>query len=828
MLLTALLLAQQVDNQLMPTGQLLAPAGVVQELEGARPVDMKLSPDGRTLFVKDRDALRVLDAGSLKETAKVSSPGGASLWGLDVSADGKKVYFTNSENRLHVFSIASGAWTLQRSIDLAGPEGKGNSFPCGIRLSKDGSRALVCLSLNNTLGIVDLASGKVTSELPTGIAPYDVELTNDGATAIVSNQGGRRPTKQDRTAPSAGTETPTDERGVANTGSLTIINLDSKATREVAVGLQPSDLIILPGDRAAVVANANSDSLTWIDIREAKATRTLVVKADANLPFGSMPDGLSLSPAANRLYVALAGNNSLAVIENPAGKPTISGLIPTGWYPTAVQSFGDHVFIANNKGVGSRSKDPKQDGWNSHNHRGTVQKLTVPVTLSAMTAKVMELAFVPQILRAYERIAKSTAAPLPVPKKLGDPGAIEHVVYVIKENRTYDQVLGDVKSGDGDLKLCTFPEINSPNHHALAKQFVLLDNYYCNGVLSADGHSWATEGNVTPYLDRAFGGFNRSYTFGDDPITYSSSGFIWDRVLGAGLSFRNYGEMNYSDALPKRTYKEILDAYKQGHRTKFTNNIGVERVRRYSDLDYPGWNMEIPDQARVDEFLLEFREFEKSGHFPSFTILYLPQDHLGGPVSSRAHMADNDLAVGRLVEAISKSRFWPKMAIFINEDDPQNGYDHVDGHRSICLVVSPYARRGVTVTEFYNQTSVIRTMLHMLGLPPLNQRDASSNLMSTCFTAKPNLSPYKALAANFSLDDSDLKKDTSKEALKWFAIKNTVPIKRTGMKTEKDEDNLNRFIWHEMKGWKTPYPTQFAGPHGKGLAKRKLKHVPED
>jgi hypothetical protein len=187
-------------------------------------------------------------------------------------------------------------------------------------------------------------------------------------------------------------------------------------------------------------------------------------------------------------------------------------------------------------------------------------------------------------------------------------------------------------------------------------------------------------------------------------------------------------------------------------------------------------------------------------------------------------MADNDLALGRLVEAVSRSRFWPTTAIFINEDDPQNGYDHVDGHRSICLVVSPYTKRKAVVSEFYNQTSVLRTMLHILGLPPLNQRDASSSLMTACFTEKPDLTPYKALPANFSLDDSDLKKDTSKEALHWFAIKQTIPIKRTGMKREVDEDNLNRFIWHEMRGWKTPYPAEYAGPHGKGLGKRRLKH----
>ncbi|HSI72588.1 MAG TPA: bifunctional YncE family protein/alkaline phosphatase family protein, partial [Fimbriimonas sp.] len=639
--------------------------------------------------------------------------------------------------------------------------------------------------------------------------------------AYVSNQGGNIPVGKKKTAPSAETETEVDDRGVAKTGSVSIVDVNAgKVTASVEVGLQPADIVITP--KHAIVANANSDNVSWIDLRTHKRVRQLVLKPEEKLPFGSMPNALGLR--GDRLYVALAGNNALAVIEGVDAKPLIRGFVPTGWYPAAVAFNGDKVLVANNKGVGSRTIDPTKSGRNSHQHQGTVQSFSETQDYKALTQKVRELAFTPQILRAYERQARSTAKPLPIPKRLGDPSTIEHVIYVIKENRTYDQVFGDLPRGDNDASLCTFPAVNSPNHHALATEFVQLDNYYCNGVLSADGHSWATEGNVTPYLERAFGGFNRSYTFGDDPITYSSSGFIWDHILAAGLSFRNYGEMNYSDPLPKKSYKEILAAYARGERVKFTNNIGVERLRRYSNIESPGWNMDIPDQARIDEFLREFRDFEKSGNLPNFIVLYLPQDHLGGPVSSRAHMADNDLAVGRLVEAVSKSRFWPKTALFINEDDPQNGWDHVDGHRSICLVVSPWVKRKALVSEFYNQTSVIRTMLHIFGVPPMNQRDASSNLMAACFIGTPDLTPYKARPANFSLDDSDLKKDTSAKAQYWAEIKKTVPIKRTGMKTEEDEDNLNRFIWHEMKGWNTPYPASFSGPHGRGLKKRKLKH----
>ena len=311
------------------------------------------------------------------------------------------------------------------------------------------------------------------------------------------------------------------------------------------------------------------------------------------------------------------------------------------------------------------------------------------------------------------------------------------MIYVIKENRTFDQVFGDIQEARSEPSLCFFPDAVTPNHHALARRFGVLDNYYCNGVLSADGHSWATEGNVTPYLERAFGGFARSYTFGDDPITYSSSGFLWDHVLDAGLSFRNYGEMDYAKPPAGMKYQEIWNAFEQKKPIEFAQNIGIDRLRRYSCREYPGWNMMIPDVLRMDRFLNEFREFEKDGDLPSLCLVYLPQDHLGGGITTRSHMADNDLAIGRLVEAVSKSKYWKDTVIFINEDDPQNGYDHIDGHRSLCLAISAYSRPGVN-HHFYNQTSVLRTILQIFGLPPMNQQDAAAPLMTDCFQAKPD------------------------------------------------------------------------------------------
>jgi hypothetical protein len=289
-----------------------------------------------------------------------------------------------------------------------------------------------------------------------------------------------------------------------------------------------------------------------------------------------------------------------------------------------------------------RKKRPDEKGRNSHDHLGTVQRIKLAELLDIdqlkkWTAIAEEKSRIKQIVANSEiptrKSDRSDVAPRPVPDNLTEPSVFKHVIYVIKENRTFDQVFGDVKEARSEPSLCIFPENITPNHHALAKRFGLLDNYYCNGVLSADGHSWATEGNVTPYLERSFGGFARSYTFGDDPITYSSSGFLWDQVLAAGLTFRNYGEMDYAEPPAGMKYQEIWEAYQNKQPIEFQQNIGIERLRRYSSRSYPGWNMVIPDVLRMDRFLAEFREFEKSGDFPNLTIVYLPQDHLGGGVT---------------------------------------------------------------------------------------------------------------------------------------------------------------------------------------------------
>jgi DNA-binding beta-propeller fold protein YncE len=835
-----LCLGQEIDRQQdtvsdrkTPSGRELKPAGELLTFAG-RPVDIQLSRDGRWLFAKSNRSLLVIDPVNWKVVQSIESKEGASLWGLAVASD-NRVYFTDSRSNILVFAPSpqgdpGAPYSLERTIPLAA-----ESFPCGISLSPDETKLYVCLSKHNAVGIVDIASGESTHRIDVGIAPLDLSLQS--RFLFVSNMGGRRAKEGDRTAPSADTPTVVDERGVANNGTVSVIDLQThQVIRETRVKLQPSTMAGGLVDNSVIVCNSNDDSLSIVG-SQAEPIVTHVVKPDDRLAFGSMPSAISRINHQNQYAVALAGNNALAILQWPDAtteKPTTLGFVPTAWYPSAIAHDQNYLYVACVKGIGSRSRPrPEAEGLNSHDYLGSVQriplaKLNDAEQMKRWTAEVMETSKVKEILEANEMAdAKPNVKAVPFPEALGQPSIFRHVIYVIKENRTFDQIFGDLEQTRSMPELCIFPERLTPNHHALARRFGILDNYYCNGVLSADGHSWATEGNVTPYLERAFGGFNRSYTFGDDPITFSSSGFVWDHVLAGGFSFRNYGEFDYATAPDKMEYQEIWERYQRGEPIEFQQNIGVEKMRRYSCRDYPGWNMAIPDVLRMDRFLKEFREFEKNGNLPNFILIYLPQDHLGGGVTSESHMADNDLALGRLVEAISHSRFWKETVLFVNEDDPQNGYDHIDGHRSLCLVISPYSKPGVN-SNFYNQTSVLRSMLHIFGLPPMNQQDASMPLMNDCFQPVADLRAFDALPANILLNQAPPEKDKqSAKERNWREILATVPIERTGMKTERDEDNLNRFVWHEMRGWNAPYPVQWAGAHGKGLKDLGLQHDPK-
>lgn len=828
---------QKNNSHAVATGQLLRPAGDSLQFAG-RPLDMVLSPDGRTLYVKDNRGIVVVDVETWKVRQELPvARGGSSMQGIAVSPDGKRVYLSNAASQLlEAVLQADGRLQWGRRIDMPPPSVGGESYPCGVALSADGNTAYVALSRNNSLAVVDLREGKVVTEIPVGVAPFAVTLPTDGRRAYVSNWGGRHPKEGEKTAKTSGTPALVDSRGVAASGTVSVVDLQTKAViGEIEVGLQPGGIALDEGHKRLYVANANSDTVSVVDISSLQVVETISVRPDRSLPFGSMPNALALTPDGNTLFVANGGNNAVAVvrIDHRRNRSRVEGFIPTGWYPGAVLTDGNRLFVANMKGLGSRNRQPEQQGWSVYSFLGTVQRVTIPTRqqLARYTAQVKRDARVPQILRAWER-AQTGKRPVPVPEKTGEPSVFEHVVYIIKENRTYDQVFGAIGKGDSEPSLCIFGREVTPNHHALAEQFALLDNYYCNGVNSADGHAWCTEGNATAYLERSFGGWTRSYPFGDDPLSYSASGFLWDHVLAAGLSFRNYGEMDYAEPEPANaSFSDIYRDFVSGKRSiRFTQNIGVENLRRYSCRNYPGWNMRIPDVLRAEVFLKELKEFEREGYFPNLVIIYLPQDHTSGTQpgmpTPRAHVADNDLALGRIVEGISKSRFWQKTCIFVIEDDPQDGFDHVDGHRSLWLVISPYTKRGAVVSEFYNQSSVLHTICRILGVPPMNQMVAMSPVMTACFTEKPDFTPYTVLPNRIPLDELNPPLNTlGPQQRHWAEASLLLPLEKPDCA---EEDLLNRILWHAVKGLDAPYPAEFAGAHGKGLASRGLVLISDE
>jgi hypothetical protein len=499
----------------------------------------------------------------------------------------------------------------------------------------------------------------------------------------------------------------------------------------------------------------------------------------------------------------------------------VEGLIPTGWYPGAILlgPDGKKLIVANVKGHGSLSQPrPKEKGKNSHDHLGSVSIINVPDAdrLAAYTKEVNANNRLAYSLAGLDKPRKE-AQPMPVPRRHGEPSVFKHVIYIIKENRTYDQVLGDMKEGNGDPKLVVFGEQVTPNHHALARQFTLFDNFYCSGVLSADGHTWCNQAYVSDYLEKAFGGFTRSYPDdGGDPLAYVPPGFLWDNALRHKKTIRIYGEyINVKNAFPKQaTWTDYYKEYRaQKRELKVTVKSNLKSLEPFTHPGYPWFPLLMPDVYRARLFIEELKAFEEKGELPNLIYLTLPCDHTDGTrpgyPTPRAMVADNDLALGQIVEAVSKSKFWKDTCIFVVEDDPQDGFDHVDAHRTVALVISPYTKRKFVDHTNYNQTGMVKTIELILGLSPMNQLDLSATAMRNCFQSQPDLTPYTCLANKIKLDEMNKPLNKLKGAALHWAKKSLALNLDNG--DEADEDTLNRIIWHATRGYNVPYPERFAG-----------------
>jgi YVTN family beta-propeller protein len=799
---------------LVPTNQLLRPAGL-QVIFPGRPVDLALTPDKQLLVVKNRlslDLIRVRDRTILQSLPYEKS--GSSFTGLYISGDGRRILTTDAKDQLHIAALDDdGIMRWENAIQLPSPSIGGNPVPGGLALHNRESEAYVTLSRNNTLAVINLEM-ELVKEIPVGIAPYDVVLASSSK-AYVSNWGGRRPDKGESTYNTSGSQVLVDpETGIANNGSVSVVDLAADETvKNIEVGLHPSGMVLSPDHTRLFVACANSDIVAMINTSTDEVVEEISVHLEKDVPFGSGPNAMAISGDGKFLYVANGTDNAVCVIR--VGAPSqVIGYIPTGWYPASVilDEETNLIFVANAKGVGSRNQRTDRAGYNSHDHMGTVSLIPVPdeIKLSEMTETVARNnSFVQKMVATQS--GNELKNQVAVPQLKTQESVFDHVVYIIKENRTYDQVFGDMPQGNGDMDLVHFGREVTPNHHKLAETFILMDNYYCSGILSADGHQWTDEAYVTDYIEKFFGGFTRSYPYdGNDALAYASSGFIWDNVLRHGLTFRDYGE--FVDAViepPDATFTDIYQDYLEGsNKIKIRAKANLEQLEPYICPTFIGFPNKVTDVYRADEFMKELEGFEKNNNFPNFIIMLLPSDHTSGTKpglpTPRAAVADNDLALGRVVEAISKSKFWEKTCIFVTEDDPQAGLDHVDGHRTVGMVISPYTKRGEVVSTYYSQINMVRTMENILGIPPMNQFDAAAEPMADCFTETPDFTPYEALPNNIPLDELNPALETLKgDALHWAKMSMMQDLDDLD---RIDEDTFNRILWHSVKGYDVPYP----------------------
>ncbi len=845
-------------TQTTPTNQTLTPEGILVELPGLRPQVLALSGDGKRIYVSGKTSeLLVLAADdgavlqrvplpsrSTPDSENNSPPGSrelrpdtdgqVSFTGLCVAPDDRHVYLASMTRSIKVFAVADdGTVTPSHSIALppADAPRRRPEIPAGLCMSTNGTSLFVCGNLGNRVFELDVATGTVRRTVEVGVAPYDVCIVGDRL--FVSNWGGRRPTTGDLVGPAGrGTFVRVDPiRHIASDGSVSVVDLHGFAVHgETRTGLHASALAVSPDQRFVVCANAGSDTLSVLDACSGQLVETIWARRRPTDLLSASPNALCFAPDGQRLFVANGTMNAIGVVAfdpEDRGESHLIGQIPVGWYPGAI-AFDPHrnrILTANIKGLG-RGR-PRHGGgaaeFNSHLHHGSLSLVPLPdddalLLLTAAVDTNLRRAAIEQALLP----PRSGQPPRVIPERIGEPSRIRHVVYVIKENRTYDQVLGDMAEGNGDAHLCVFGERVTPNQHALARQFALLDNTYCAGILSADGHQWSTAAFATDYLEKSFAGWPRSYPDGMgedecDALSYSPAGFLWDHAIARGVTLRNYGEfcaptVRWRDR-DRADEPDITACWRQWRGQDDAVVLGskpmVPSLEPYSPPEYVGWHMSVPDQYRADVVLRDLAEFERAGEFPQLVLICLPNDHTSGTAAGcptpAACVADNDLAFGRIVDALSHSRFWSEMVILGIEDDPQNGWDHVSGYRTTAYLASPFARRGVTISTRYNTTSILRTIEQILGIPPANVFDASAAPMLDCFTEDADPMPFTTRANLIPLDernqraallvDPQLRQDAEQSAQLDLREPDRAP-----------EDLLNRILWRAARGTSAAYP----------------------
>ena len=803
--------------------------------------------------------------------------------GIAYSADGKYLVFSQDSGNVTIAKVTA-AGLLEDDAQVSVPPNNsfitcfpnsppasyGNpcgsfyssytSYPGGVALSPDGKSAYALLNQNDTLTHINLAAKVQGKQIRVGNAPHSIVIASNGVTAYVSNEGGRAALQEDFQVNSAGTEIVADPVvGAAITGTVSVVDLPTmKVTATISTGLHPTGMAFY--GKSLLVANTYSDTISVIDTATNVVTRTINLGLPIGVPgagqpaYGAAPNSIAVG-GNGVAYVALYNANAIGVVDlTPGAQNPVLGMIPVEYAPSSVvlDAAANVLLIANDKGIGARESfecDHGVCGYNTHQDNGTVSIVPIPssATLAAMTSQV----FTNNHWDLAQNIAsasggKPSTKPVAIPAKIGDPSLIKHVFLIVRENRTYDQVLGDVAAGNGDASLAVFGAKDTPNAHKLVKRFPLLDNFYDPSRQSADGHQWIQEG-MAPYADDIQSpDWVRSYPGGNagDALAYQKTGFLFSEASAAGLPVKIYGEYIENDTYLQPGGSTSEPSWSQfyadsqcfeggpgcaapgtpGEKTLYYQNTiqaesSVPAVSNHMIKNFPYFDLGIPDQFRVDLWLQDFQNDVKAGTVPAMEQLWIMCDHTGGPPTPDAEQADNDLAIGRIIDYITHSPVWSTSAIFLEEDDAQNGVDHVDGHRSPGYIISPYAvQNGPTDHTYYTQVNMTRTIEQILGLPTMNQFDLVASPMRTAFVKgtppKSNFEPWTHVPNQVPLDDgvsasTDKPGDSKRvKALRaaWLQKKAQIFAGKLTKPDSEDPDTVNHLNWYMATGFTRPYP----------------------
>lgn len=685
----------------------------------------------------------------------------------------------------------------------------------------------IVLNGSNQLVKTNFTNKKIEWTANTGVAPFGISIVKNKA--YITNWAG--PLVTDTSRENAGTPWGSaytnPVTGATQQGTVSIIDINNgKLIKELVVGLHPNAIVQNTDKQFLYVANSNSDMISVIEADKDEVVDSINVGlfSTQQVLYGSSPNGLCTDANGTTLYVANGLDNAIAVIKlgsnialKGKGKTEVKGYIPTEAYPSGLACLNDNLYITNLEAKGARVlsqpiefKQPDAKplhAYTVHTQLASFSIVPLPSAneLKNYTEKVKELSLFYRLAITNLPARKNILAQ-PIPERIGEPSVFKHVVYIIKENKTYDQVFGDIKAGRGDSRLCIFGNNVTPNQHKLAGDFSLLDNYYASGKSSAEGHQWTDAAMVSDYVQKNVRAWFRSYPHRqEDALVYNKSGFIWNNALDHGKRVRVYGEACKSIYDTKLRWLDIYNKYTNHEPFEIRNTTTIARLRPVISPNYPDCdNINLTDQLRADVFIKEWKDFEnqKGDNLPDLMVLSMPNDHTAGTLpgfpTPRAMVADNDLALGRIIETITKSRFWDSTVVFVTEDDSQSGWDHISSYRTTSLIISPYSVFNKTIHTNYNQTSMVRTIEQILGIPPMNIIDATALPMFDCFTSKKSSYKYHVISNKIPLNEMNKPLSTLKgKALYYAKLSKTSSFKEVD---NGDDNNMNRILWFNAKG----------------------------